>query len=76
LYTDLSLKLRLDEGETRSMETGRGVRQGCCLISISFNIYSEYLISSVLEEFGDHKLGGKVFRTRKYGNDLVLLYKK
>jgi hypothetical protein len=29
LYMDQSVKLRLDQGETRSVKIGRGVRQGC-----------------------------------------------
>ena len=31
LYMDQRVKVRLDRGETRSVQTGRGVRQGCCL---------------------------------------------
>ena len=29
LYMDQSVKIRLDQLETRSVETGRGIRQGC-----------------------------------------------
>ena len=31
LYMDQRVKVRLDRGETRSEQIGRGVRQGCCL---------------------------------------------
>jgi sorting nexin-29 len=31
LYMAQSVKVRLNHGETRSVKTGRGVRQGCCL---------------------------------------------
>ena len=31
LYMDQSVKLRLDQGETRNLKSGRRVRQGCCL---------------------------------------------
>ena len=44
LYMAQGVKVRLNRGETRSVKTGRGVRQGCCLSPILFNLYSEYLI--------------------------------
>jgi hypothetical protein len=68
-----SVKIRLDQGETRSVKIGRGVRQGCCLLPIVFNLYSEYLIKEALEWFGDFKIGGEVIGTVRYADDLVLL---
>jgi hypothetical protein len=68
-----SVKIQLDQGETRSVKIGRGVRQGCCLSPILFNLYSEYLTKEALEGFGDFKIGGQVIRTVKYADDLVLL---
>jgi hypothetical protein len=73
LYIEQSVKIRLDQGETRSVKTGRGVRQACCLSPILFNLYSEYLTKEILEGFGDFKIGGQVIRTVKYADDLVLL---
>jgi hypothetical protein len=70
-----SVKIRLDQGETRSVKIGRGVRQGCCLSPILFILYSEYLTKEALEGFGDFKIG-QVIRTAKYADDLVLLAKK
>jgi hypothetical protein len=55
---------------------GRGVRQGCCLLPILFKIYSEYLTKDVLEGFEYFKIGGQVFRTVKYADDVVLLAKE
>jgi len=40
LYMDQGVKVRLDRGETRSVQIGRGVRQGRCLSPILFNLYS------------------------------------
>jgi len=40
LYMAQSVKVRLNRGETRSVKIGRGVRQGCCLSPILFNLYS------------------------------------
>jgi hypothetical protein len=55
------------------VKIGRGVRQGCCLSPILFNLYSEYLTKESLEGFGNFKIGGQVIRTVKYADDLMLL---
>jgi hypothetical protein len=60
----------------RSVEIGRGVRQGCCLSLILFNLYCEYLTKEALEGVGDFKLGGQIICTVKYADDLVLLAKE
>jgi hypothetical protein len=73
LYMEQSVKVRLDQGETRSVKIGRGVRQGCCLSPILFNLHSEYLTKEALEGFGDFKIGGQVIHTVKYADELVLL---
>jgi hypothetical protein len=62
-----------EQRETRNVKIGRGVRQGCCLSPILFNLYSDYLTKEALEEFGDFKIGGQVNRTLKCADDLVLL---
>ena len=48
LCMDQRVKVRLDRGETRSVQNGRGVRQGCCLSPILFNLYSECLTKEAL----------------------------
>jgi hypothetical protein len=55
LYMAQSVKVRLNQGETRSVTTGREVRQGCCLSPILFNLYSEYLTKEALEGLGTSK---------------------
>jgi len=75
LYVAQRIKVRLNRGETRSVKTGRGVRQGCCLSPIMFNLYSECLPKEALEGFGDFKIGGQIIHTVKYADDLVLLAK-
>jgi len=73
LYMAQSVKVRLNRGETGSVKTGRGFRQGCCLSPILFNLYSEYLTKEALDGLGDFKIGGKIIHTVKYADDLVLL---
>ena len=63
-------------GETRSVQIGRGVQQGCCLSSILFNLYSKCLTKEALDGLGDFKVGGQIIQTVKYADDLVLIAKK
>ena len=58
LYMDQSVKLKLDQAETRRVKIERGVRQGYCLSPILFNLYDEYLNREALESFGDFIIGG------------------
>ena len=75
LYMDQRVKVRLDRGETRSVQTGRGVRQGCCLSPILFNLYSECLTKEALDGLGEFKIGGQIIQSVKYADDLVLMAK-
>ena len=58
------------------MKIGRGVRQGCCLSPILFNLYSKCLTKEALEGFGDFKIGGQIIHTVKHADDLVLMAKE
>jgi hypothetical protein len=76
LYMDQSVKPKLDQGQKKSMKIGRGVRQGCCLSPILFNLYSEYLTKETCEVFGGFKIGRRVNRNVKHADGLVLLEKE
>jgi len=76
LYMDQRVKVRLDRGETRSVQIGREVRQGCCLSPILFNLYSECLTKEALDGLGDFNIGGQIIQTVKYADDLVLMAKE
>lgn len=60
LTMDHSVKVRLDQGETRSMKHTRGVREGCCLLPILFYLYSKYVTKKALKVFGHFKIEGQV----------------
>ena len=76
LYMDQRVKIRLDRGEARSVQIGRGVRQGCCLSPILFNLYSECLTKEALDGLGVFNIGGQIIQTVKYAVDLVLMGKE
>jgi len=76
LYMDQRVKLLLDRGETRSVQIGRGVRKGCCLSPILFNLYSECLNKEALDGLGAFNIGGQIIQTVKYADELVLMAKE
>ena len=51
LYMAQSVRVRLNRGETRIVKIGRGVRQGCCLSPVLFNLYSVCLTKEALEGY-------------------------
>ena len=69
LFMDQSIEVQLDQGETKSMKTGRRVTH-----SIPF-IHKD-LTSETLPGFGNYKVGGQVICTAKYAGNLVLLAKE
>ena len=73
---DQRVKVRLDRGETRSLQIGRGVTQECCLSPTLFNLYSEYLAKEALDRLGDFNIGGQIIQTVKYADDLILMAKE
>jgi len=63
-----SVKLKLDQRETRRVKIGTEIRQGCCLSPILFNLHSKYLTKEALKGFGDFKIGGHLICTVKYAD--------
>ena len=76
LYMDQRVKVRLDQGEARIVQIGRGVRQGCCLSPILFNLYNKCLAREALDGLGDFNIRGQIIQTVKYADDLVLMAKE
>ena len=72
---DQRVKVWLGRGETRSVQIGRGVWQGCCLSPNLFNLYSECLTKEVLDGIGDFTIREQIIQIVKYADDLVLMAK-
>ena len=72
LYMRQRVKLRLNQGETDSVQIGRGVRQGCCMLTILFNLYGEYLTKEALTKVGDFKIGGRIINKVQFSEDRLL----
>jgi hypothetical protein len=75
LHMDQSVKVQLDQGVIKSVKIGRGIRQGCCLSPLLFNLYSEYVTQKALEGCGDFIVGGQIICMVRYADYLVLLAK-
>jgi len=60
LCMDQRVQVRMDRGETRSVQIGREARQGCCLSPILFNLYIECLTKEALDGLGDFNIGGQI----------------
>ena len=58
------------------MQIGRGIRKGCCLSPILFNLYSQCLTKEALDGLEDFSIGGQIIQTVKYADDLVLTAKE
>ena len=51
LYTSQEATVRTGHGTTDWFQIGKGVRQGCILLSCLFNLYAEYIMRNAgLEE--------------------------
>ena len=75
LYMGQRVKLRLNQGETNSVNIGRGVRQGCCMSPIVFKLYGEYLMKEAWAEVGDFKVGGRLFNNIRFADDTAIIAK-
>ncbi|HCF9438094.1 TPA: hypothetical protein NI641_006407, partial [Pseudomonas aeruginosa] len=62
------------EGHEREASVGKGVRQGCSLSPMLFNLYIEQAVKESKEKFGiGIKVQGEEIKTLRFADDIVIL---
>ena len=74
LYTNQEATIRTEFGETDIIDIGKGVRQGCILSPLLFNIYADNIMREALEEWESGiSIGGRMVTNLRYAEDTTLL---
>ena len=74
LYTNQEATVRTEFGETTNIDNGKGVRQGCIVSPLLFNIYAENKMRDALEEWESGiSVGGRMVTNLRYADDTTLL---
>ena len=74
LYTNQEATARTEFGETDNIDIRKGVRHGCILSPLLFNIYAENIMREALEEWeSEIRVGGRMMTNLIYADDTTLL---
>ena len=74
LYENQEATVRTEHGDCKWFKIGKGVRQGCILSPLLFNIYAEMIMRNVTEKHaGGFKIGGSLITNLRYADDTTLL---
>ena len=73
LYWDQRAVIRTEKGVSNEVEIRRGIRQGCILSPILFNLYSEFLIREAIEEEKGVKVNGININNIRFADDTALV---
>ena len=77
LYTNQESTVRTEYGETSNIPIGKGVRQGCIISPLLFNIYAEIIMRDVLEKWDKGiSIGGRKVTNLGYSDDTTLIIGK
>lgn len=76
LYTKSRAANRVENTLSETFQPTKGVRQGCILPSILFDIYSEAVLREVLQEWkGGMVIGGRKINNLRFTDDTTLCTK-
>src|SRR5206468_679923 len=73
LYWRQHAVVRWDGEISREVEVEKGVRQGCVISPILFNLYSEFMITEAMENMEGIKFNGVNITDLRYADDAVLV---
>ena len=73
LYWNQRASVRWDRNVSRPFEIQKGVRQGCIISPILFNLYSEFMITEAFDEMEGVKFNGVNLTNLRYADDVVIL---
>lgn len=74
LYMNQTASVRVGSETTQSFPIEKGVRQGCVLSPLLFNLYSEAVFESALKDTEDGiKINGQVVNNLRYADDTVII---
>src|SRR5688572_5731917 len=75
LYENQEAVVRTEHGDTGKFRIGKGVRQGCILSPVLFNLYAERIIRMAELETADEgvKIAGQILNNLRYADDTTLL---
>ena len=74
LYSEQIASVRTECGESAEFPIKKGVRQGCVISPILYNIYAEMIIRNVLETWsGGVRIGGRMVSNLRYADDTTIL---
>jgi len=76
LYWHQQAAVRWDNEISRFVDIKRGVRQGCIISPILFNLYSEFMIAEALEGESGVSFNGNNISNLRYADDAVLVADK
>ena len=73
LYWEQNAVVNVNGNKTEKINIRRGVRQGCILSPILFNLYSEKIFQESLQDAKGFKINGKRITNIRYADDTVII---